>query len=53
MLRDDAQLARLQQLGMNQFEEAKLLALRDYIIKLAHASARYCSTLACILGMLM
>ena len=38
--RDDAQITRLQQLGMNQFEEAKLLALRDYIIKLAHATAR-------------
>ncbi|KZV87785.1 ARM repeat-containing protein [Exidia glandulosa HHB12029] len=40
---DDAQISRLQQLGMNQFEEAKLLALRDYVVKLAHATASFAS----------
>ncbi|EJD52092.1 ARM repeat-containing protein [Auricularia subglabra TFB-10046 SS5] len=40
---DDTQIARLQQLGMNQIEEAKLLALRDYIVKLAHATASFAS----------
>ena len=37
---DETQLTRLQQMGMNQIEEGKLLALRDYILKLAYATAR-------------
>ena len=39
--RDDAQLAKLKQMGMSSTEESKLLAMRDYIIKLANATARY------------
>ncbi|KAH7106720.1 ARM repeat-containing protein [Auriculariales sp. MPI-PUGE-AT-0066] len=38
---DDTQLARLQQMGMNQIEEGKLLALRDYIVKLSRATASF------------
>lgn len=34
------QIAKLQQLGMTPSEEAKLLALRDYIVKLATAISR-------------
>ncbi|QRV84883.1 phosphoinositide 3-kinase regulatory subunit 4 [Ceratobasidium sp. AG-Ba] len=34
---DDAQIVKLQQLGMTSAEEAKLVALRDYILKLANA----------------
>ncbi|KAG8768849.1 Serine/threonine-protein kinase [Ceratobasidium sp. 428] len=33
---DDAQIVKLQQLGMSSAEEAKLVALRDYILKLAN-----------------
>ncbi|CUA77390.1 phosphoinositide-3-kinase, regulatory subunit 4, p150 [Rhizoctonia solani] len=33
---DDAQIVKLQQLGMTSTEEVKLLALRDYILKLAN-----------------
>ncbi|CAE6436166.1 unnamed protein product [Rhizoctonia solani] len=33
---DDAQIVKLQQLGMTSTEEAKLVALRDYILKLAN-----------------
>ena len=39
--RDDAQLAKLKQMGMSSTEESKLLAMRDYILKLANATARY------------
>jgi phosphoinositide-3-kinase regulatory subunit 4 len=39
--RDDAQIVKLQQLGMSSAEEAKLVALRDYILKLANAIKRY------------
>ncbi|KAF8607280.1 ARM repeat-containing protein, partial [Ceratobasidium sp. AG-I] len=34
---DDAQIVKLQQLGMSSAEEAKLVALRDYILKLSNA----------------
>ncbi|KAF9078567.1 hypothetical protein BDP27DRAFT_1378971 [Rhodocollybia butyracea] len=34
---DEAQLVKLQQLGMTSAEEAKLMAMRDYILKLANA----------------
>ncbi|KAG9081090.1 Serine/threonine-protein kinase [Ceratobasidium sp. 370] len=37
---DDAQIVKLQQLGMSSAEEAKLVALRDYILKLASAIKR-------------
>ncbi|CAE6379670.1 unnamed protein product [Rhizoctonia solani] len=33
---DEAQIVKLQQLGMTSIEEAKLVALRDYILKLAN-----------------
>lgn len=39
--RDEAQLTKLQQLGMTPSEETKLLAMRDYILKLANAISRY------------
>ena len=38
--RDEVQLTKLQQLGMTPNEEAKLLAMRDYIWKLAQAISR-------------
>ena len=38
--RDEAQITKLQQLGMTPNEEAKLLAMRDYIWKLAQAISR-------------
>lgn len=41
VLRDDAQLTKLQQLGMTPSEEVKLLAMRDYVLKLALTSSRY------------
>lgn len=40
---DEAQLAKLQQLGMTSADESKLLALRDYILKLADARASFAS----------
>ena len=40
-LRDEAQLNKLKELGMTPGEEAKLLALRDYVLKLANAVSRY------------
>ena len=39
--RDEAQLQKLRQLGMTAVEEAKLMAMRDYILKLANAIGRY------------
>jgi hypothetical protein len=39
--RDEAQLSKLQQLGMTATEETKLLAMRDYILKLANAISRF------------
>jgi phosphoinositide-3-kinase regulatory subunit 4 len=39
-LRDEANLAKLRQLGMAAGDEAKLTALRDYIAKLSKAIAR-------------
>ena len=38
--RDEAQLTKLQNLGMTSNDEAKLLAIRDYILKLANAMSR-------------
>lgn len=40
MNRDEAQLAKLYNLGMSSSDEAKLLAMRDYILKLANAMSR-------------
>ncbi|TFK53148.1 ARM repeat-containing protein [Heliocybe sulcata] len=38
---DEAQLAKLRKLGMSQTEEAKLLAMRDYLAKLADAISSF------------
>ncbi|KAF8635725.1 hypothetical protein AX15_000341 [Amanita polypyramis BW_CC] len=40
---DEAQLRKLQQLGMTSVEESKLIAMRDYTLKLADARASYAS----------
>ncbi|KAI0672432.1 hypothetical protein C8Q78DRAFT_971156 [Trametes maxima] len=40
---DEAQLTKLQQLGMTSTEEAKLMAMRDYILKLARAISSFAS----------
>ncbi|KAI0364206.1 hypothetical protein BV20DRAFT_1108288 [Pilatotrama ljubarskyi] len=40
---DEAQLAKLQQLGMTSVEEAKLMAMRDYVLKLARAISSFAS----------
>ncbi|KAF7292927.1 hypothetical protein MIND_01191800 [Mycena indigotica] len=40
---DDAQFAKLQQLGMTSTEEVKLLAMREYIIRLANATSSFAS----------
>ncbi|EGO26710.1 hypothetical protein SERLADRAFT_355396 [Serpula lacrymans var. lacrymans S7.9] len=45
VIRDEAQLAKLHNLGMTTSEEAKLLALRDYILKLANATSSFASRL--------
>ncbi|KAI0080417.1 hypothetical protein K474DRAFT_1589825 [Panus rudis PR-1116 ss-1] len=38
---DDAQLAKLQQLGMTSSDEAKLMAMKDYILKLARSVSSF------------
>ncbi|KAJ7855120.1 hypothetical protein B0H14DRAFT_2754859 [Mycena olivaceomarginata] len=43
---DEAQLSKLQQLGMTATEETKLLAMRDYILKLANAISSFASRLS-------
>ncbi|KAF9023922.1 ARM repeat-containing protein [Hymenopellis radicata] len=43
---DEAQIVKLQQLGMTQSDEAKLLAMRDYITKLANAISSFASRLS-------
>ncbi|KAL7284649.1 hypothetical protein ACG7TL_001946 [Trametes sanguinea] len=40
---DEVQLAKLQQLGMTSVEEAKLMSMRDYILKLARAISSFAS----------
>ncbi|KAF8721956.1 hypothetical protein AX14_010044 [Amanita brunnescens Koide BX004] len=40
---DETQLSKLRQLGMTSVEETKLVAMRDYILKLADAKASYAS----------
>jgi len=39
--RDEIYLTKLQQLGMTSVDENKLLAMREYILKLANATSRY------------
>jgi hypothetical protein len=38
--RDEVQLLKLQNLGMTSADEAKLTAMRDYILKLANNASR-------------
>ncbi|RPD52474.1 ARM repeat-containing protein [Lentinus tigrinus ALCF2SS1-7] len=40
---DEAQISRLQQLGMTSTEENKLQAMRDYVVKLARAISSFAS----------
>jgi phosphoinositide-3-kinase regulatory subunit 4 len=40
LCRDEGHLAKLRQLGMTPAEEAKLVSMRDYILKLANAISR-------------
>jgi hypothetical protein len=40
LYRDEGHLAKLRQLGMSPAEEAKLVSMRDYILKLANAISR-------------
>lgn len=40
VFRDESHLAKLRQLGMTSTEEAKLVSMRDYIVKLAIAISR-------------
>ncbi|OBZ66825.1 putative serine/threonine-protein kinase VPS15 [Grifola frondosa] len=40
---DEIQITKLQQLGMTSNEEAKLMAMRDYILKLARAISSFAS----------
>ncbi|KAG6841356.1 hypothetical protein C0991_011899 [Blastosporella zonata] len=42
---DEVHLSKLQQLGMTSSEESKLLAMRDYILKLANATSSFASRL--------
>lgn len=42
---DESHLTKLQQLGMTPTEESKLLAMRDYILKLANATSSFASRL--------
>jgi phosphoinositide-3-kinase regulatory subunit 4 len=44
-IRDETYLTKLQQLGMTQSDETKLLALRDYVLKLANATSSFASRL--------
>ncbi|TFK75636.1 ARM repeat-containing protein [Pluteus cervinus] len=43
---DDVHITKLQQLGMTSSEETKLLAMRDYIMKLANATSSFASRLS-------
>ncbi|KAH6910746.1 other/VPS15 protein kinase [Coprinopsis sp. MPI-PUGE-AT-0042] len=42
---DDAHITKLQQLGLTSSDESKLLAMRDYILKLANATSSFSSRL--------
>ena len=41
--RDEAHLAKLQQLGMTPSEESKLVAMREHIVRLANNTSRWVS----------
>ncbi|CAL1709651.1 unnamed protein product [Somion occarium] len=43
---DEAQLAKLQTLGMTSSDEAKLMAMRDYILKLARSVSSFASRIS-------
>ncbi|KAF8892933.1 hypothetical protein BD779DRAFT_1798336 [Infundibulicybe gibba] len=43
---DEIQIRKLQQLGMTSVEESKLMTMRDYILKLANATASFASRLS-------
>ncbi|KAJ6463912.1 hypothetical protein C8R45DRAFT_1220032 [Mycena sanguinolenta] len=43
---DETHLSKLQQLGMTSTEETKLLAMRDYVLKLANAISSFASRLS-------
>ena len=45
LIRDEMHLTKLQQLGMTQSDESKLLAMREYILKLANATSSFASRL--------
>jgi phosphoinositide-3-kinase, regulatory subunit 4 len=45
LIRDEMHLTKLQQLGMTPSEESKLLAMREYILKLANATSSFASRL--------
>ena len=45
LIRDEIHLTKLQQLGMTPNDESKLLAMRDYILKLANATSSFASRL--------
>ncbi|KAI0753275.1 hypothetical protein C8Q80DRAFT_1096117 [Daedaleopsis nitida] len=40
---DEAQISKLQQLGMNSTEEAKLVAMKDYVVKLSRTISSFAS----------
>lgn len=46
--RDEGHLVKLRQLGMTSTEEAKLVSMRDYIVKLANAVSRFDPILSCV-----
>ena len=45
LIRDEMYLTKLHQLGMTQSDESKLLAMREYILKLANATSSFASRL--------
>jgi phosphoinositide-3-kinase regulatory subunit 4 len=53
VFRDEGHLAKLRQLGMTSTEEAKLVSMRDYIVKLAIAISRCARGLNCIIDYLI
>jgi hypothetical protein len=48
LFRDEGHLAKLRQLGMTSTEEAKLVSMRDYIVKLANAVSRFDQFSICV-----
>ena len=46
IIRDEMHLTKLQQLGMTPSDESKLLAMREYILKLANATSSFASRLS-------